>query len=239
MRKLHPTAFTLIELLVVITIIGVLVALLLPSLEASRQGARSALCKANLRQIGIADRTYSNDWREYVTPASMSGLTTEEIFIPYLGPMKTSTWAQKVMYCPENERLDMPPASGFYINPTVTNYKGFAGYMMGYGMNASVHGSSVSMVRQHDIFVPSIIVSFYDLRARALGHNPTSGPPTSSLPDYRYFNPMDATRYFLGHPHKNVGNILAMDGHVSGFTPDYFVSMGSLKDQKEIGRAHV
>ncbi len=233
MRTQHTTGFTLIELLVVITIIGLLISLMVPALETSRMTARSALCKANLRQIGIADRTYANDWRDYAVPGATASYTVEEILVPYLGPMKTTTWAQKVMYCPENERLDMPPASGFYISPTVTNYKGFAGYMMGYGMNGSIHGGAAThSTRYSDIVAPSIIVSFYDLRARAAGHNPTSGPPTSTLPDYRYFNPTDATRYFLGHPHKNVGNVLAMDGHVSGFTPDYFVSMGSMKDQK-------
>lgn len=85
--------FTLVELLVVIAIIGILVALLLPAIQAAREAARRSQCANNLKQIGLALHNYNDSLKSLpigsrshptLVPRNSYGTNWRASLLPYL-----------------------------------------------------------------------------------------------------------------------------------------------------------
>jgi prepilin-type N-terminal cleavage/methylation domain-containing protein/prepilin-type processing-associated H-X9-DG protein len=93
MKQKH--GFTLVELLVVIAVIGVLVALLLPAIQAAREAARRSSCINNLKQIGVALLNHESAYKEF----------PEGISLPTSGNRANWGWAAHLL--PYMEQQDL------------------------------------------------------------------------------------------------------------------------------------
>jgi prepilin-type N-terminal cleavage/methylation domain-containing protein len=123
-RKSRRLGFTLVELLVVIAIIGVLVALLLPAVQAAREASRRSQCNSNLKQIGIALHGYHDTFKVFPPALIGSGRfnspTTQKVANTTGFMLMTPFFEQKQLYDAYN--FNVPSSvSNPYGSPYVGN----------------------------------------------------------------------------------------------------------------------
>lgn len=122
--------FTLIELLVVIAIIALLTSVLLPALKKAKDLAKKLVCSSQMHQLGISHFNYSNEFNQYIVPATQDS-GTGEYWYNTLGPYFSyenqghgvEARSREMLKCPM-DKLAYPKA----LNPHGMNPEGWLSY---------------------------------------------------------------------------------------------------------------
>lgn len=97
------SAFTLIELLTVIAIIGILAAILIPTVGAVKKRALKSQCASNLHQMGMALNLYINDNKQTLPDGTISNPNLQWIATDLRDALKSYGMTYEMMYCKGNE----------------------------------------------------------------------------------------------------------------------------------------
>ncbi|HEX7861462.1 MAG TPA: prepilin-type N-terminal cleavage/methylation domain-containing protein [Verrucomicrobiae bacterium] len=237
--QVRRCGFTLIELLVVSAIIAILASLLLPSLARAKRTADLAVCKNNLRQIGLGLRMYIGDHHNFPLVSAAWNVHWTDLLEPYTGakwPVQTAN-AQfteiprpSIYHCPGYARI-----SGHYLRAAaLSGFSGSYAYNvagiggpdlplgLGYGDTASTAPSQFyrTPLAENLVRNPSDMIAFGDspltlfpASTKALGVPLLEqGITTSTYSALVPGTPFAKTA--LSKRHYPNWNILFVDGHV-------------------------
>src|SRR5947207_1672208 len=243
--------FTLVELLVVIAIIGVLVALLLPAVQAAREAARRTQCASSLRQNMLAVQMY-NDAFGVIPPANLpsqtiAGASVQTVWFAQVNYTTNDVATETGLLAPfiEKSKAVLKCASS---NPKIEklykNATGGYGYNMNLGQVDFSAWPNVKMVVMRLAQFPTTSRTIV-LSAAARISLPWSGDPVMHFTENFYIlGPQDpSTAPFTHFRHGGgVANVGYLDGHVEPRAEEFLASpanwdqaANNLRQQMKLG----
>lgn len=227
----QPRALTLIEILVVISIIATLMAILLPSLNHSKSQSKEIVCRHNLRQLVLANESYSHEYRGYPVPGARdiySGnlhrwygvrYDKSQRFDASRGPL-AQYLGGSAMQCPQTvadtvlppEQADYEEGNGGYGYNF--SFIGSQIWRFGYELEGSKESTSLSRIRR-----PQETLMFCDTAmVKRIDSRPCLIPYPFAEPRYFLINqqaePAWAPYPSIHFRHRKNAEIAWADGHV-------------------------
>ncbi|MEN6495153.1 MAG: DUF1559 domain-containing protein [Thermoguttaceae bacterium] len=204
MAKRESKGFTLVELLVVIAIIGILIALLLPAVQAAREAARRTQCNNNLKQIGLALHNYHDTFGVFPPGCISSGTNPPNggnavsgwVFILPFMEMENlhRLWDFRYSYdAAENNAAKKVPVDGYFCPSKPRPEKASSSVAYGdYALSAGTgHTNSGSVYYRKGMFSQNSVCRFGDIldgtsNTIAVGEKRTVQSTSLVSPQYRW-----------------------------------------------------
>ncbi|MDB5348893.1 MAG: xcpT 14 [Planctomycetota bacterium] len=141
MHSMRRRGFTLIELLVVIAIIGVLIALLLPAVQAAREAARRSQCVNNLKQLGLAIHNYEGA-NGSLPPSGEYGSNDNPVF--GIGTVGPQNHCFKLRILPFMEQQNAYNTINFAVSAIWNSSPGTASPIDGFSINQTIRLTKIN-----------------------------------------------------------------------------------------------
>lgn len=241
LRPFHR-GFTLVELLVVIAIISVLIAILLPSLQAARKQARAVSCLSQMRQLGMGFQMYADSWKGIVpfglcrVQVNDGGNAAALYWDDFLrGAELAGTGAanreialipnDQVFYCPNNKEMD-PATPGIYGAPdNDTNNNGMGDRKWGSDPSKQ---SDMPFIQPAKVPFPSDFPLLSD-STMAITKFPGRGARIW-IPNNWAVAANASSRGMIWLAHRNQANVLFADGHAESCDTDRLLHTSIVHD---------